>query len=87
MLSSRDLFVQTPDYVNGRSTTVNLELMKTALALMVRGFLDFRAIHEILIAFDTKCKELDSDNMMPLNEKIIDESLRPIGLALPSSLY
>jgi len=87
ILSSRDLFVNTPDYVNGRSTVVNIELMKTALALMTRGLLDFRSIHEILIAFDTKCKELDTDSMMPLNEKIIDDSLRPIGLSLPPSVF
>ena len=40
-----------------------------------------------MIAFDTKCKELDSDNMLPLNERTINDSLRPIGLAMPSSLF
>ena len=34
-----------------------------------------------------KCKELASDDTLPLNEKIIDASMRTIGMAIPPSLY
>ena len=86
ILSDRKIFVTTPDYVNGRSTQVNIELIKTTLAVFLKGFLDFNQIHEILLAFDTKCKELDTD-MLPLDENVINNSLRPIGLILPSSFF
>ena len=87
VLSSHDLFVNVPNYVNGKSTSVNINLIKTSLAILMKGYLTFQQIHEIMIAFDTKVKELGTDNVLPLTEKTINESLRPIGLSIPQSLF
>ena len=65
---------------------MNIELIKTTLAIFLKGLLDFSQIHEILLAFDTKCKELDTD-MLPLDENVINNSLRSIGLILPTSFF
>lgn len=50
----------------------------------MEGILDNQKIHEIITAFDTKCVELSTE-CLPLNEDVIDDCLRPIGLALPKS--
>ena len=52
----------------------------------MEGYLDYTKIHEIVTAFDTKCVELSSETI-PLNEDIIMDTLRPIGLAIPRSQF
>jgi hypothetical protein len=48
--------------------------------------MDPKEIHECLLAFETKIKSLNIDNM-PLSEKIVDDSLRSIGKVIPKSLF
>lgn len=45
-----------------------------------------KEIHEALIAYETKIFTLGIENL-PLVEKVISESLRGIGKAIPSSLF
>lgn len=52
----------------------------------MEGILDYSKIHEIMTAFDTKCVELSAESL-PLNEEIINDCLRPIGLAIPKSQF
>ena len=86
VLGSNELFVRIPNYVNGKSTNINMSLIRTALAILIKGYLTYQQIHEIMIAFETKVKEMGTDNILPLSEKIISETLRPIGLSFPLSL-
>jgi hypothetical protein len=41
VLSSHELFVNIPNYVNGKSTNVNISLIKTSLAILMKGYLTF----------------------------------------------
>jgi hypothetical protein len=52
----------------------------------MKGYLNYQQIHEIMIAFETKVKEMGTDKNLPLSEKIIGEALRPIGLSIPLSM-
>ena len=53
----------------------------------MRGYLSFRQIHDALMAFDVKCKQLNSDSILPLREDVLMDTLRPMGISLPSSLF
>lgn len=86
VLSSHELFVKIPNYVNGKSTNVNISLIRTSLAILIKGYLNYQQIHEIMLAFETKIKEMGGEKHLPLSEKVIGETLRPIGLSIPLSL-
>jgi hypothetical protein len=87
ILSSHELFVSIPNYVNSKPTQVNIALIKTALAILVKGYLSLQQIHEVVMAFDIKTKQMATDCILPLTEKVIGDTLRPIGYAIPQSLF
>ena len=41
VLTSQSLFINIPNYVNGKSTNVNINLINASLAIVLRGFLTF----------------------------------------------
>ena len=52
----------------------------------MKGFMDFKQLHEVMIAFETKCKDLKRE-AMPLEHKVIEETLRPIGLSVTETVF
>lgn len=65
---------------------MNVSIIKTGLWIWCKNLMDPKEIHECLLAFETKIKSLNIDNM-PLSEKIVDDSLRSIGKVIPKSLF
>ena len=86
ILSSPQLLQTIPNFVNGRQTASNVNLIKTSLVIITRGFMDFKQLHEIMVAYETKCKDI-SNETPPLNFDIIQSSLRPIGLAIIKIIF
>ena len=76
ILSQSNVFISIEKYVNGRPTKSNLNLIKTGIGLLLRGYLDFKQIHSLILAFELKCLEMNTDNILPLNSKILNETLR-----------
>ena len=70
VLSSQKLILDIPNYVNGRPTPINALLIKSALWLNLKSFMQLNEIHEVLIAFEIYCREKGSKNI-PLKEKVI----------------
>ena len=86
VLSDAKLITEIPNYVNGRPTNLNVKIIKTGLWIWKKNLMEPREIHECLIAFETKIKQIKSENM-PLSEKVVDDSLRSIGKVIPKSLF
>jgi len=86
LLSSRNIFNRVPNFVNGRQTKLNVDLIKTSLVIVTRGFMDFRQLREAMNGFETHCKSINSDTL-PLNEKSVQEAIRPIGLSLTTMVF
>lgn len=85
ILNSQWLFENAPLYVNRRQSQQNIDLIKTVIAIILRGYLDQRQIHSLLLTYDAKCAELGTGGEIPLQERAINECLRTIGLSIPRS--
>ena len=86
MLSSQQLIIEIPDYVNGRSTPINAELIKTALWIWLKQIMEPSELREAFLCYETTIKKLGVETI-PLGEKILNEALRPIDKVLSSSLF
>ena len=86
VLSSKKLMIDIPNYVNGRPTHINAELIKASVWLMTKSVMTNKEIHNCLLAYETKCKQLRLEEL-PLNIKVINASLRHMGKVIPNSLF
>lgn len=86
VLSSQALILAIPNYTNARSTAINVQLIKACIWIWQKGLMEPKDIHDVLTAYETKIFTLGIETL-PLVEKVIAESLRGIGKAIPSSLF
>ena len=56
VLSSSRLIMDIPDYVNGRSTAVNAELIKVSLWIWDKQFIELEEIHMAFQCYETALK-------------------------------
>ena len=56
VLSDEILVIKIPNYINGRPTKINTHLIKAAIWLSVRNFMELSEMHEILMSFENTCK-------------------------------
>lgn len=86
ILRNESAFSMIPNFVNGRQVSTNLLLIRTCLCILIRGFMDLKELHEALLSFETKCRELNRDTL-PLNEKIIQDCLITINLSINPNVF
>ncbi len=67
VLSDEILVIKIPNYVNGRPTKINTLLIKAAIWLSYRNFLELPEMHRILMCFENTCKTLNQPKI-PLSE-------------------
>ena len=53
VLSSQKLEIEIPNYVNGRPSSINSELIKTALWIWLKTFMEPEEMHMVLKCYDT----------------------------------
>ena len=78
--------IEIPNYVNGKPSSLNAELIKTALWLRHKGFMESEEMHNALKCYETSNLATGSE-MMQLTEKVVNTSLRPLGRIVPTSLF
>jgi hypothetical protein len=86
VLSDEVLVIKIPNYINGRPTKINTLLIKAAIWLTVRNFMEFPEMHQILMSFENTCKTLNQPKI-PLSESYISEALMSVGRAIPASMF
>ena len=86
VLSSQKLVIDIPNYVNGRPTAINAQLIKTSIWLIQKNYMQPQEIHNVLVAFEMQCKPMKTTHL-PLSEKIMTASLISVGRAIPRSLF
>ena len=52
VLSSQKLVIDIPNYVNGRPTPINAQLIKTSIWLVQKNYMQPQEIHHTLVAFE-----------------------------------
>ena len=82
---SRSFFIAIPNYMNQWSTISNINLIKTAIVIYVKGIYPITKIHEIVLAFEYKCRQ-NSSETIPLNLRIINQTVRHLNIAIPKNL-
>lgn len=86
ILKNEKAFNHLPNFINGRQVSQNLLLIRTCLCIILRGFMDIKELHEALLSFEIKCRELSKDTL-PLNENIIQDCLITINLSINPNVF
>lgn len=86
ILRCKDLFLNIPNYVNDKPTHININLIKSALVVFLKGYLTCQQIRDAANAFDIKCKQLNAQSI-PLHQDLVADTLRSAGLVLPQGLF
>ena len=86
VLSSSSIIIDIPNYVNGRSTAVNVDMIKTSIWIYKRGLMDCNELKKGLMGYEIQCKTLGIE-LLSLSDKCIKESLRPIGKIIPTPMF
>jgi hypothetical protein len=86
VLSSSSLIIDIPNYVNGRSTAINAEMIKTSIWIYKKGLMDCNEIHRGLNSYETLAKSSGTE-ILNLSDKIIKDSLRTIGKIIPTPMF
>lgn len=86
VLNSSEITLDIPNYINGRSTHINAQIILTSLWVHVKGLMELDEIHETLKCYETAIK-MTAKEQLPLIEKLINKSLIPIDRIIPKSLF
>lgn len=86
VLSSSNIIIDIPNYVNGRSTSINVEMIKTSIWIYKKGLMDCKEIHSGLYSYETQCKTMGVE-ILNLSDKLIKGSLRTVGKIIPTPMF
>lgn len=86
VLSSTELCMDIPNYINGRSTQLNAQIVLTSLWVHIKGLMEMDEIHETMKCFETAIKQTAKEQL-PLIERLINRSLIPMDRIIPRSLF
>jgi hypothetical protein len=56
VLSSSEINLDIPNYINGRSTQINSQIIMTSLWIHIKGYMELDEIHEALKCYETTLK-------------------------------
>ena len=86
VLSSSNIIIDIPNYVNGRSTAINAEMIKTSIWIYKKGLMDCNEIHAGLNSYETQSKTQGAE-ILNLSDKVIKDSLRTVGKIIPTPMF
>eukprot|EP00347_Sterkiella_histriomuscorum_P022402 403338620 len=77
-LDSQKLYANAPNNLNGRSTYLNVQIIRVSIALYKKRILTLQEIRDGLLAFQLTVKETGSE-YLPLQAEILNKCLRLIN--------